>query len=1055
MSVELRVLGALEMWSDGVLIPIAGLHRQKVLAELVLHLGERVPATRLAEVLWNDSPPPTSQQQLQRHLHVLRRTLGSAITTERGGYRLTLPPENVDAHRFAARVEHARALRRSGLVDEAADELVAALALWRGPALAGMGGAVRAPAARLDDQRLTAHEDWFELQISLGRHAEVLAEIRELAAQHPVREQLARHLMLAQYRGGRQADALATYELLRSRLSSELGVEPSEQLRSLHAAVLRQDPALDPAAADWSAPGPACLPMDLASFAGRAGELHRLTETVRSAVPIAAVTGTAGVGKTTLAVRWAHQVRDRFPDGQLYVDLRGHDQAPAMSVSDALSMFLRALDTPPERIPEGADARAALFRSTVDGKRMLVVLDNAASVDQVRPLLPGSPGCFVVITSRNALNGLTVRHDATRIGLDVLSDDEAIALLRGVLGDERVGAESAAADEVLRRCGNLPLALRIAAANLANRPHGTIADLVADLSEQDRLDVFDVPGERTGLRAALDLSYRAVGADARRMLALLGSSPLADIGPAAAAALTGTTVTRARKVLTELESAHLVRQHLPGRYRLHDLIRLYASEQEVTGLRDAVGGVLEHYLVQADAAVTKLAPTMQRESRPATITAVAGDVDAVAWLAGEHYNLVAAIDWARDHRHGLLATHLIDALRAFFLLHRLTHDWLATGHIGLDVARDLGDARLESAMHRTLGLAYYFLGDRHRSIEHNLDSLTLYEQLGDTASAAAMHINVSISRVHGTMLAESVRHAEEAVDLCVRNDLAHLEIPARLAVAAARSYQGELREAVAQAERALALAEQADNPYLRGNAMLVCAWLHEQMGRLRLAESHHAAGQLIYQEIGFRGGEVTAHVWQVDHCLKLGHLGEAEELITAALEAIEEQVDQVNEIDLLIGAARVQHVAGRLDTALGTCGQVIAMARDAGNARAEVEALVLLAAIHLSDGDFDEATSTAVEAIGLAESSGHMVAHGDAHQTIARVRLAEGNPVSASAHLEVALAWHRRTDQHLGVVADLLLLGDHDTAAGICHEVAEDRAPDVLRQLERTLTPST
>ncbi|WP_186762683.1 AfsR/SARP family transcriptional regulator [Lentzea tibetensis] len=1055
MPVELRILGPLELWQDGDRVDIAGVHRQKLLAELAINLGENVPTPRLSEVLWNSNPPATGQQQLQRHVYALRQVLGSAITTEPGGYRLTLPPESVDAHRFATRIQEARSLRNSGLVEEAAAELVAALALWRGPALTGLKGPLRAEAERLDDQRLTAREDWFELQISLGGHADVLAELSEEVEWHPSRERLIGHLMLALYRCGRQADALTAYQRLRNRLLKELGLEPGEQLRTLHTAILRHDPALNPNSSDWSAHVPACLPMDLASFVGRADELRSLTSTAGSPIRLAAITGTAGVGKTALAVRWAHAVRDDFPDGQLYVDLRGHAPTPAMSASDALSVFLRALGTAPDRVPDGADARAALFRSTVDGKRMLVVLDNAASVEQVNLLLPGSPNCFVVVTSRNALTGLGVHHDAIRIGLDVLSDDEAFTLLRHVLGGPRVDAEAAEAGQLLRLCGNLPLAMRIVAANLANRPQGTIADTLRSLAEGDGLDLFSVEGEpRISVRAALDLSYRTVSPDAQRMLALLGASPLADFDCATVAALTGTPDARsALSVLSVLESAHLVHQHQPGRYRMHDLVKLYASEQPVTGLRDAVGDLLEHYLVHTDAAATKLAPNMHREARPTTITAVAADVDVVSWLTTESNNLVAAIGWARDHRHELLATHLIDALRMFFWMNSLTRDWISTGHTGLAMAQELGDARLQSAMHRTLGLAYYYFGDHRRALEHNLDSLAFCEALGDTSGAVAMHTNIAMVCNNSGMLTESISHLEEGIAIAAREGFADKESSAHLALSAARGYQGNLRLAVEEAIRAFDMAQQAGNPSHEAQAQLVHAWALTRMGYLHQAEVLNAAGRHAHHKNGNRGGELMGLIHLTEQRLAAGDLRAAQELIEQVLELGADQSDHVNEINALTAFARVTHASGDVDTALAACHRGVDRAQEIGNLRAGTEALLLLAELQLATGDITEASTTAATALEQVERSGQLLLSGDAHQVAARIMSAAGDAASAHAHLTTALAAHRQSGQRLREAADLILLGDPDAAADVCHEAVDDWAPDVLRHLHATLTP--
>ncbi len=452
--------------------------------------------------------------------------------------------------------------------------------------------AVEAEAARLEEQRLAALEARIDADLACARHAVLIPELRKLVLDYPLRERLWGQLVLALYRSGRQADALSAYREIHQLLEAELGVEPGAALRRLHQRILSADAALDaparsaPGARATPAPVPRQLSADVAGFTGRGEHLRRLGQLLGgdgqgpAALVIAAIVGTAGVGKTALAVHWAHQVAGRFADGQLYVDLRGVARRPPLPPAEALAQLLRALGVPAAQVPPELEEAAGTYRSLLAGRRVLVVLDNAASPDQVRPLLPGSPTCLVVVTSRNQLRGLVAKDDARLLTLDVLGRDEAAALVGRVIGDARVRAEPAATAELARLCAHLPLALRIAGANLADHPGQPIADYTAELAEGDRLAKLVVGGdEQTAVRSSLDLSYQRLAPPERRLFRLLGLVPGPDVSAAAAAALAGTTPERAELVLDRLALAHLLARRAPGRFAVHDLLRLYAIDR--------------------------------------------------------------------------------------------------------------------------------------------------------------------------------------------------------------------------------------------------------------------------------------------------------------------------------------------------------------------------------------------------------------------------------------------------------------------------------------------
>jgi len=613
--VEFRLLGPMEVRVGSRRLDLGTPQQRLVLAALAVDAGRPVMLGTLIDRVWDDAPPVGARPALYAHIARIRQSLDQAdagggqppagLARRAGGYLLEVDPDGIDLRLFRRLAAAARDPQRSDA--ERAGQLREALALWRGAPLADLPGGW---AARMRDswqkQRLDAVVRWAHAELRLGRPDEVIDAVRELAADHPRVEPLVGVLMLAYVAAGQDAEALACYAVARTRLVHELGVEPGPALRAVHAAVLRGDlrhtvralqplPARARAGPATSRAVPAQLPADVSAFTGRQEELSgldRLLATTDQAtgsagapttVTIATVSGTAGVGKTALAVRWAHRVRDQFPDGQLYVDLRGYDPGQPVSAADALLGFLDALGVAGQDVPPAVDDRAARYRTEITGRRMLVVLDNAATVDQVRPLLPGAASCFVLVTSRDSLPGLVARHGARRLDLDLLPLADAITLLRTLLGP-RVVAEPAAAATLAEQCARLPLALRVAAELAATRPTTPLGRLVADLADdRRRLDLLDAGGDRhTAVRAVFSWSYRHLPAKAAQAFRLLARHPAADLDPHVAAVLIDTSEDRARQLLDLLARAHLIQptgRHPAdtGRYGMHDLLRAYAT----------------------------------------------------------------------------------------------------------------------------------------------------------------------------------------------------------------------------------------------------------------------------------------------------------------------------------------------------------------------------------------------------------------------------------------------------------------------------------------------
>jgi DNA-binding SARP family transcriptional activator len=599
---DFRILGPLEVRDDDRRIDVGGPGQRSLLALLLLHANRTISCSQLVDWFWGRDPPRTFANVLQVRVSRLRRALGDVgarggarqpLVTRPAGYLLELAGEELDAVRFERLIDQGRQALLADQIEQAAADLRAALALWRGPALADVPSnpLIDAEALRLEENRVAALEARIEADFACGRHRELVGELEGLIALHPLREVFHGQLMRALYLSGRQAEALHTYRAARTVLIKELGIEPSDELRRLERAVLSGDPSLQyrptppVRAREQGYPPvlvPCQLPPDIDDFTGHedaAAQVQQLlTREHSTAIVISAITGMAGVGKTALGVHVAHRLRWRFPGGQLYADLRGAEAQP-LDPAAVLAGFMGALGVAGPAVPGRLEDRTRLFRTQLAGRRVLVVLDNAASEAQVRPLLPSSRGCAVLLTSRARLGGLEAAHPLT---LDLFEADRAVELLAKLAGPARVAAEPEAAMEVVRLCGLLPLAVRIAGARLAARPHWRLARLAARLRDGRRLDELRI-GD-LDVRASVARSYQHCSTDERRLFRLLGLLVPSGFSAASAASLLGVEVADANNLLERLVDAQLVEVagedragHL--RYRLHALLRIFATER--------------------------------------------------------------------------------------------------------------------------------------------------------------------------------------------------------------------------------------------------------------------------------------------------------------------------------------------------------------------------------------------------------------------------------------------------------------------------------------------
>jgi DNA-binding SARP family transcriptional activator/tetratricopeptide (TPR) repeat protein len=777
-DIVLRLLGPVEVRSADAWQQPGTPQQRLVLGLLAMRAGYAVPFDELAAAMWDGEPPRSARNSVQVVLSHLRKAVtvtGEAQVRRCGdGYRLDADPNTVDVYRFRRLAKAGRGAQDARWAVTAFDE---ALGLWRGPALADAADSARAEQVRsgLAGERLAVLEDQASALLRCGRHADVAEQLPGLLAENPLRERLAGMLMVALYQCGQQAEALAVFRATRTRLAGELGIEPGPELQHLHQRILAGDPGLAvpptvrapylPLLADvgGTAAGgrvqrvvPRQLPTAPLRFAGRTAELEALTRLAGRAgdagctAMISVIGGSAGVGKTALALHWAHQVAHRFPDGQLYVDLRGYGPSGTpVTPAGAICGFLDALGVPAGQVPAEDEAKVGLYRSLMAGRRMLIVLDNARDEAQVRPLLPGSPTCVVLVTGRSQFAGLVAVEGARPLTLDVLSEAEARQLLASHLGAERVAAEAAEAAELTALCAGLPLALAITAAWAALRPAFPLASVTAGLRDvRQRLDWLDAGDQAADVRAVFSWSYRVLGEPAARMFRLLGAHPGPDISEAAAASLAAVCGPAARAALSELVRANLLQEQAPGRFSLHDLLHAYAAglgdEKE---RRSAIGRVLDHYLNTARAAVPLVYPHAGPTTTPLPgpgelANCFADPGQARAWLQAEFRVLVAATAAAADNGFDTRAWQLPAVLREHFDRGGYYSEWAQCQQLALAAADRLGRHDAQAHARRFLGRALIGLGRLDEAHGHLRDALKLYCRLGDHAGQGWCHFHI-------------------------------------------------------------------------------------------------------------------------------------------------------------------------------------------------------------------------------------------------------------------------------------------------------------------------
>ncbi|MFH9332027.1 AfsR/SARP family transcriptional regulator [Streptomyces althioticus] len=811
MCIYFSVLGPVRAWRGDHEVELGSPKQRALFALLLVRAGEPVTTHEIVDVLWGQDPPASAVNVVQRHIGALRRVLepglpvrgvSQRLALHAGGYRLDADAGTLDLLRFRELRQEAEQLSGRGDAVGATELLLRALALWRGPVGSGITPSIRAHPVfgAVDNEYLATVREAAEQSLAAGPAwgARILVVLRRAAAQHPLDETLQAALMLVLAAAGHQAEALDVYRSVHRRLTEELGVDPGAEMRAAHQRVLEQalpggtafpGPLPLEAGADGAdgvaahvpadsrggsvadAPvRPAQLPPGLPVFTGRQAELEGLDALSadsgdRTAV-VVAIGGMAGVGKTTLAVHWAHRIAHRFTDGQLYVDLRGfHPSGSSMSAAEAVRFFLEALGVPAQQLPAGVDAQAALYRSLLAGRRMLVFLDNAHSTEQVRPLLPAAPGCLVIITSRNRLYGLVSGEGAHAVTLGVMREEDSLDLLRRRLGDDRVAQEPAAVADIVAACGHLPLALAVVSARSAMNPAFPLASVAVELNEsRGSLDAFDVEPPVADARSAFSWSYRLLSAEAARTFRLLALYPGPDCSVEAVASLTGLPPSQIRPVLAELVRTHLLFESTPGRYRAHELLRAYAAEL-VHASDDTDGArrrLFDHYLHGAHAAESVLAPVRDRPQPPppaagVAVPPLADQSHAARWLDTNRSVLLAAIEHSAGQGYDGHSWRLAVAVERYLDRGGRWQEQIAVQSTAAAAARRLNDLTGQAYAYRALGFAHGRLGRWATAARHLSYALELFDTLDAPVGQARVHR-------YAAFLANSRERYEEALD---------------------------------------------------------------------------------------------------------------------------------------------------------------------------------------------------------------------------------------------------------------------------------------------------
>jgi DNA-binding SARP family transcriptional activator/tetratricopeptide (TPR) repeat protein len=899
VNVHFSVLGPVRGWRGPAELGLGPNQQRAILGLLLVKANQLVTIDDLMELLWGEDPPGSAVNVIHKYIGVIRRLLepdlvarsnGRWLARQGGAYRLAADEPMSDLISFRRMVADAGSAHAGGRPAAALDLLLEALALGRGACGEGLDlhGRNRDYFAAVDQEFVAAVARAADAALACAQPSRVLPLLRRAALGEPLNESLQARLILTLAATGQQAPALSHYRRVRAQLSDELGVDPGTELRAAQVKVLRQefpavpagpppDPPPDPPPVPPGAPArapfplvpPAQLPADLPTFSGRGPELSQASKMLSPdgefpMVAICAIDGMAGIGKTTFAIHWAHHVAKHFEDGQLYLNLRGFDSsAAAMAPAEALRTLLYSLGIPAGHIPSDLDARAGLYRSVLARKRVLIVLDNARDVEQIRPLLPAGPGCLVIATSRNPLAGLAMAEGARLLTLNLPSALTAIETLERRLGADRVAAEPEAVQEIIELCGRLPLALAIVAARAAVHPGFTLASIAADLRRtQGRLDAFGTVGVAADARTVFSWSYHHLSPQACRLFRLLSLQPATDITAAAAASLLGVPPEEVSGLAAELTSTALITEHQPGRYCFHDLIRAYATElseriDTETDRHRALARLLHHYLYSSYAAQVKLKPYREPITPGplppgATPEQFSDHESAMSWFTAERQVLNASVALAARSDFGFPAWQLALTMQQLYQWRGFFHDWKHSMETALHAAERDGDLPGQGHVLTSLAEANFHLGRPAETVRCLERAQAIYTDLGYTTEHAYLHTSFGEIFAHQGEPQRALEQHEKALELYREAGHRRGEARAIADIGAAQSGLGDYEEAVPRLEWGIALAQQISTRHQEGKVRTDLGIVRSKLGQQDEAVEQFKQALILIRGVGDR-----------------------------------------------------------------------------------------------------------------------------------------------------------------------------------------------------------
>jgi DNA-binding SARP family transcriptional activator/predicted negative regulator of RcsB-dependent stress response len=1043
---EFRVLGPIVVLREGKPLHVPAGSQQVVLAALLLRTNHVVSIGELVDWLWDDEPPSDARESAKAYVRRLRRTLQAPDLIEAlpNGFRLTVPGDAVDLLRFRRLLREAEALHGADQLDR----LDRAVALWGDEPLASLApSAAKSRAVHaLVEEYGQAVEKRADGYLDLGRHAELVTDLRAMTVRHPDRERVWSQLMVALYRSGKRVEALAAYRQARAYLADEFGITPGAELERTQHGVLTDtlDETTGGTPGTAAAPTlvrltPAQLPANIGDFVGRAEELAAaraaLTAPAGASAPVLVISGMPGVGKSAFAVKLAHEVRTRFPDGQLFIDLHGYSEHMPLNPARVLSRILPALGLPSTQVPTDLEDLTNTYRSLVADRRILLVLDNAANAKQVSDLIPAAPGSAVLITSRSQMPSLSALSGARLLSLTPLSSRDAEQLVRSILSVRDTAPEPADTEigQLVELCGYLPLAMRVAAtAYLHNaRP---LPDFITELEQHDRLAALTIADDpRATVRAVFDLSYRTLGQDTARLFRRLSLIPGPDFCHSCAQHVADLSPTQAEQSLGELTAASLIQPGRPRHYRFHDLVRLYAHDRCVTEddpaeLHAALARLHRYYVTTADVAADALYPTWTRLARTHPSVVAAEPVPTVAnaarWMSDEAPSLIATIRYTAQYGPVEIAWYLSESLRAYVVTHgEYRMEALGAFEIALKAATGSGNRRAMAAMHYAFTSVYLRIRDMQRALPHIRAELGHHLELGLANGEARTRIALGEALATQGYMRDAIDEISEALRIAEHHDLTDLQLLALLNFGILEEWRDQLDTAKKYVLSAFNLVDARSDSSTKGAVHAALGTIMIRRGEFDAAIEQHLAALECHRQGGDQHSESEALRGLAHAYSKTGNTSASIANATKALALAEELGDEYDITDSLISLAGIYHELGLTGQARSHAESALRMSEKLDYTKAHVEATLQLASIAKTEGELADAREHAHRAVELARNGELLRLRGDAEILLAWVTHETGDHTQALSHAVNAVTIHQEVNSPYGQARALHVKG--------------------------------